>query len=119
MAMDPTVVSGVGMHPFGRFGDKSPIEMGVEALRDALADGGVEWGEVDALFCAHMYAGTGAGHKIATALGRTGIPIVNVENACSSGGAAISVLLSTVRVAFMSGTPVLRWVRWVVPARPK
>jgi acetyl-CoA acetyltransferase len=91
MAMEPTVVSGVGMHPFGRFGDKSPIEMGVEALREALADAGVEWGEVDALFCAHMYAGTGAGHKIATAIGRTGIPIVNVENACSSGGAAVSV----------------------------
>lgn len=91
MAMGPIVVSGVGMHPFGRFGEKSPIEMGVEALADALLDAGIEWGEVDALFCAHMYAGTGAGHKIATLLGRTGIPIVNVENACSSGGAAISV----------------------------
>lgn len=91
MAIDPTVISGVGMHPFGRFDGKSAVEMGVEALADALADAGTDWGQVDALFCAHMYAGTGAGHKIATALGRTGIPIVNVENACSSGGAAISV----------------------------
>lgn len=91
MAMAPTVVSGVGMHPFGRFDGKSPIAMGVEALADALLDAEIEWGEVDALFCAHMYAGTGAGHKIATLLGRTGIPIVNVENACSSGGAAIAV----------------------------
>jgi acetyl-CoA acetyltransferase len=36
-----------------------------------------------------MYAGTGAGHKIAATLGASGIPIVNLENACSSGGAAV------------------------------
>ncbi|MFN8217847.1 MAG: thiolase family protein [Solirubrobacterales bacterium] len=88
--MRPIVVQGVGMHPFGRFDDKSVLEMGVEALRESLADAELEWSQVDALFCAHMYAGTGAGHKIATMLGRTGIPIVNLENACSSGGAAIS-----------------------------
>ena len=63
--------------------------MGVEALREALADAETAWKDVEALFCAHMYAGTGAGHKIATVLGATGIPIVNVENACSSGGAAV------------------------------
>jgi acetyl-CoA acetyltransferase len=83
------LISGVGMHPFGRFGEKTAVEMGADALRDALADAGIEWRAVDALFCAHMYAGTGAGHKIASLLGATGIPIVNVENACSSGGAAL------------------------------
>jgi acetyl-CoA acetyltransferase len=41
------------------------------------------------LLCAHMYARTGAGHRIANLLGETGIPIINVENACSSGGAAV------------------------------
>jgi acetyl-CoA acetyltransferase len=83
------VVSGVGMHPFGRFGEKTAVEMGADALREALADADVQWSGVEALFCAHMYAGTGAGHRIATLLGATGIPIVNVENACSSGGAAL------------------------------
>jgi len=89
MTATPITVAGVGMHPFGRFGDKTAVAMGVEALLEALADAAVAWKDVDALFCAHMYAGTGAGHKIATVLGQTGIPIVNVENACSSGGAAI------------------------------
>jgi acetyl-CoA acetyltransferase len=77
------------MHPFGRFEGKSAVSMGVEALQEALADAGRAWGDVEALFCAHMYAGTGAGHKIARILGQTGVPIVNVENACSSGGAAV------------------------------
>ncbi len=88
--MRAIVVEGVGMHPFGRFEEKTALEMGIEALRDSLEDAGLEWRQVDALFCAHMYAGTGAGHRVASILGRTGIPIVNVENACSSGGAAIS-----------------------------
>ena len=97
--MSDVVVAGVGMHPFGRFEGKSAIEMGVEAAREALADAGARWPEVDALYCGHMYAGTGAGHKIAAALGATGIPIVNVENACSSGGAAVQ----SARQALLSG----------------
>jgi acetyl-CoA acetyltransferase len=38
-----------------------------------------------------MYAKTGAGHRIAAVLGATGLPIINLENACSSGGAAIQL----------------------------
>ena len=85
------VITGVGMHPFGRFPGKSAIDLAVQAVLEALRDADVQWSEIDALFCAHMYAGTGAGHKLATLLGRTGIPIVNIENACSSGGAALQL----------------------------
>lgn len=84
-----TIVAGVGMHPFGRFDGKSAVDMGVEAALDALDDAGLTWHDVDALYCTHMYAGTGAGHRIATALGGTGIPILNIENACSSGAAGV------------------------------
>jgi acetyl-CoA acetyltransferase len=92
------VFAGVGMHPFGRF-DASAVDMGVLALREALADAAVAWSDVDALFCSHMYAGTGAGHKVAAALGYTGIPITNLENACSGGGAAVLAA----RQALLSG----------------
>ena len=51
------------------------------------------------IYCAHMYAGTGAGHKIAAVLGATGIPIINIENACSSGTAAMVMA----RQALLSG----------------
>jgi acetyl-CoA acetyltransferase len=97
--MSDIVVDGVGMHPFGRFDGKSAIDMGCDALREALADASVAWPSVQALYCAHMYAGTGAGHKIAARLGATGIPIVNVENACSSGTAAVVLA----RDALLSG----------------
>jgi acetyl-CoA acetyltransferase len=83
------VMQGVGMHPFGRFDGVSAVDMGVIAAQEALADAGVRWGDVDVIFCAHMYAGTGAGHKIASVMGAPGVPIMNLENACSSGGAAV------------------------------
>jgi acetyl-CoA acetyltransferase len=93
--MTDVVVAGVGMHPFGRFEGRSPIELGVIAVREALADAGMRWSEIDAIYCGHMYAGTGAGHRLAAILGLTGIPIVNLENACSSGGATVQTARST------------------------
>ncbi len=89
--MSDIVIRGVGMHPFGRFADKSTLELGAEAIEEALGDAGETWQHVDALFCGHMYAHTGAGQRLTSLMGRTGIPVINVENACSSGGAALQM----------------------------
>jgi acetyl-CoA acetyltransferase len=89
--MSDVVISGVGMHPFGRFDDKSALELGASAIEETLADADTTWRSVDALFCGHMYAQTGAGQRITSLMGRTGIPVINVENACSSGGAALQM----------------------------
>ena len=43
MSMDVAIV-GVGLHPFGRFGETTGIEMGAVAIRNALADAGREVG---------------------------------------------------------------------------
>jgi acetyl-CoA acetyltransferase len=97
--MSDVIVAGVGMHPFGRFAGRSAIDLGIDATLEALSDAQVAWSDIDALFCGHMYAGTGAGHRLATSMGASGIPIINVENACSSGGAA----LLSARQALISG----------------
>lgn len=97
--MNDIVVEGVGIHSFGRFADRTAIDLGVHALRGALADASVAWPRIDSLYCAHMYAGTGAGHKIVDVVGRTGLPILNLENACSSGSAAVLMA----RQALLSG----------------
>ena len=39
--VDDVAIIGVGLHPFGRFGPKSAIDMGADAIRAALADAGV------------------------------------------------------------------------------
>jgi acetyl-CoA acetyltransferase len=87
----PVFVAGVGMHPFGRFADRTVTALGVHAVRAALADAGVARGGFQAAFCGTVYSGVAAGHKVLTALGLAGMPIVNVEAGCASGGAALAL----------------------------
>ena len=82
-------VVGVGMTPFGRHPDKSFTSLGEDALRDALADAGMEFGAIEAAFCGHVMQGSGAGQRVLKRVGKTGIPMMNVENACASGTTAL------------------------------
>ncbi|MEX0948127.1 MAG: thiolase family protein [Acidimicrobiia bacterium] len=88
-------ISGTGMHPFGRFEDKTTTDMGVEAVRAALSEAGGP--TFQAAFCATVYAGVAAGHKVLGALGLTGVPIVDVEAGCASGGAAVMLAAGAIR----------------------
>lgn len=94
---DAVAITGVGLHPFGRFDDRSVTDMGVAAVKAALAEAGVGQGGFQAAFCASVYSGVGAGHKVLTALGMTGIPIVNVETGCASGGTALMLGAQAIR----------------------
>jgi acetyl-CoA acetyltransferase len=84
-------ISGVGMHPFGRPGDRTATEMGVVAVRAALGEAGVGRGGFQAAFCGTAYGGIASGHRVLGALGLTGGPIVDVEAGCASGAAALSL----------------------------
>jgi len=87
----PVYISGVGIHSFGRFPEKSVTALGAQAVRTALADAGLRRGDFQAAFCGTVYSGVAAGHKVLTALGLCGVPIVNVEAGCASGGAALAL----------------------------
>jgi acetyl-CoA acetyltransferase len=85
--MDDVAIIGAGLHPFGRFGEKSAFEMGADAVELALADAGVEWKDVQIAF--------GGSWEVAQTdpltglLGLTGIPFLNVFNACATAAATI------------------------------
>ena len=87
--MREVAIIGVGMHPFGRFDDKSYVDIGREAAVRALKDAGISWKQVEAAYCSCMYLPATSGVRILSTLGRTGIPIADVEAACASGGAAM------------------------------
>ena len=89
--MRPVYVAGVGLHPFGRFAETSVTALGAHAVRAALADAGLGRGGFQAAFCGTVYSGVAAGHKVLTALGLSGVPTVNVEAGCASGGAALAL----------------------------
>jgi acetyl-CoA acetyltransferase len=82
-------IAGVGIHPFGRFEAKTNTDMGVHAVRAALAEAGDP--QFQAAFCGTAYGGVASGHKVLGALARTGMPIVDVEAGCASGGAALQL----------------------------
>ncbi|MBI2917609.1 MAG: thiolase family protein [Chloroflexi bacterium] len=94
--MRDVAIIGVGIHPFGRFAGKEFTEIGQVAVLDALRDAGIPWKEVQAAFCGNMTSGTAAGHRVLARVGMTGIPIVNVENACASGGSALRLATQAV-----------------------
>ena len=83
------VVVGVGLHPFGRFPKEDLATLARSAVVEALKDGGVGWTDIPVAYFGHVYYhGMSVGETALAALGLTGIPIINVENACSSGSTA-------------------------------
>ncbi len=95
--MSDVVISGVGLHPFGRFDGVSTTDMGVQAVRAALQEAGIGRGGFQAAFCGTAYGGVATGHKVLSRLGMTGMPIVDVEAGCASGGAALMLASGAIR----------------------
>jgi acetyl-CoA acetyltransferase len=95
--MSDVVIAGVGLHAFGRFEGVSTTDMGVVAVRAALAEAGVGRGGFQAAFCGTAYGGVATGHKVLSRLGMTGMPIVDVEAGCASGGAALMLAAGAIR----------------------
>lgn len=89
--MSPVYITAVGMHPFGRFEDRSVTDLGCHAVRQALNDAGGTADCFQAAYCGTVYSGVAAGHKVLTRFGMTGMPIVNIEAGCASGAAALGM----------------------------
>ena len=89
MSQDVYVV-GVGMIPFTKPGANEPYPlMAASALRAALADGGVAYADVQQAYVGYVYGDSTAGQRAVYEVGMTGIPIVNVNNNCSTGSTAL------------------------------
>ncbi len=82
-------VLGVGMTQFGKHPDKDAADLGSAAFMEAVADAGVDPRQVEAAYCGHVFQGMVTGQRILAQVGLAGLPLSNVENACSSGATAI------------------------------
>jgi acetyl-CoA C-acetyltransferase len=94
--MNDVAIIGVGLHPFGRFDGKSAMEMGADAIHAALADAGIEWKDVQ--------FGVGGSYEVSNPdavtrlVGLTGIPFIDVFNACATAASAIQLCADTIRL---------------------
>ena len=84
-------VVGTGMVKFGKYNDVSLADIGWPAVLQAMNDAGLKPGDINAFFCGTGLSGPMPGQRVLGRLGMTGIPIINVENACSSGSSALSL----------------------------
>ena len=83
-------VTGVGMIPFAKPGASAPYDqMGALATQQALADAGVAYEHVEQAYCGYVYGDSTSGQKALYQVGMSGIPIVNVNNNCSTGSTAL------------------------------
>lgn len=85
---DEVVIIGAGLHPFGRF-DKSYEDIGAQAARAALQDAALKWSQMQTAYLSRMYLPATSGPRVLRKLGGTDIPIMDIEAACASGGAAL------------------------------
>lgn len=84
------LVAGVGMIPFSKPGSSpSYTQMGAEATRRALADAGVDYALVQEAYVGYVYGDSTCGQTALYEVGMSGIPIINVNNNCSSGSTAL------------------------------
>jgi acetyl-CoA C-acetyltransferase len=87
--MEDVAIIGVGLHPFGRFGDKPAIQMGAEAVRSACADAGAEWKDVQFAFGGSFEVDNP--DAVVGLLGLTGIPFMDVYNGCATAASALTL----------------------------
>ena len=83
-------VSGVGMIPFVKPGTSGTYqEMGEEAVRLALEDSGATYDQVQQVYAGYVYGDSTCGQAAVYRLGMSGIPVINVNNNCSTGSTAL------------------------------
>lgn len=84
------LVAGVGMIPFAKPNAHLPYpDMAAQAVRAALADAGIGYESLEQAYAGYVYGDSTSGQRALYEVGMTGIPVVNVNNNCSTGSTAL------------------------------
>jgi acetyl-CoA acyltransferase len=94
-----TFVIGVGMTKFDKPGTKDGDypDWAKEAGEKALADAGVPYDTVEQAYAGYCYGDSTCGQRALYGLGLTGIPVLNVNNNCSTGSSALYLARQAVK----------------------
>ncbi len=87
--MSDVYVVGADLIKFGRYPDRTPAQLGAEASLLALDDAGLTVHDVDVVYASSTFnAASMIAQQVLKQIGQTGVPCVNVSNACASGATA-------------------------------
>ena len=90
---------GVGMTKFDKPGTKEGDypDWAKEAGEKALADAGIPYDTVEQAYAGYCYGDSTCGQRAVYGLGLTGIPVLNVNNNCSTGSSALFLARQAVK----------------------
>ena len=78
------------MVKFRKPGTQEPYEvMASKAIKGALEDAGIDYNEIEQAYASYVYGDSTSGQTALYKVGMTGIPVINVNNNCSSGSTAL------------------------------
>ena len=86
--MVQVVVAGVGMVPFAKPGKSDTYVHGRAGGPAALADAGIAYA-VQQAYAGYVYGDSTSGQDALYRVGMTGVPVINVNNNCSTGSSAL------------------------------
>lgn len=86
--MSRVAIIGAAMCRFGKQPNTSVQDLGWPVVMEAVRGSGIEHKAIEAAFCGSAFSGRLVGQRVLRPLGMLGIPVINCENACSSGGSA-------------------------------
>jgi len=87
--MKDVAMVGGNMIKFGRYPDKDVVQLAADATIGALKDAGISINEVEMVASGNLYQSNAMiGQRVMKEIGATGVPVVNVANACATGSTA-------------------------------
>lgn len=118
--MSKVWIAGHGIVPFGKHPDLDVVALGAQAARDALASSGLKPSDIGMGVFANALAGRlmGAltlGQNVLAEIGISRIPVINVENACTSGSTAVHLAWTAIRAGEADAVMVVGAEKMVVP----
>ena len=88
--MSDVYILGTDMIKFGKFPDRTVPQIAAESALLALDDAGLTIHDMEALYCGNLMQASGmVGQRLLHLIGQTGIPVINVANACATGATAL------------------------------
>jgi acetyl-CoA acyltransferase len=93
-------VVGVGMTKFEKPGSREGWDypqMAKESGSNALEDAGIDYRAIEQAYVGYVYGESTSGQRAVYELGMTGVPVVNVNNNCSTGSTALYLAAQAIR----------------------
>lgn len=95
--MRDVFVVAAGMTNFGPQPEIGVHDLAMDAVWAALSSSGISADRIEMAYAGHAYQGPCLGQKTLMKAGMTGMPILNVENACASGASAVNGIVNAIK----------------------